>query len=145
MTAPFLDRLAPHLLAAALCFGLAAANAIRIGTWLLVGTLAGLVGVLFRLALEYADRWRDVLIMWAQNEGIAGFLFVLMTCMTATLVAAWLVRCVSPHATGSGIPHVEAVLREEILPSPFHLIWVKFFGGLLAIGSGLALGREGPS
>jgi CIC family chloride channel protein len=56
-----------------------------------------------------------------------------------------LVRRVSPHASGSGIPHVEAVLREEIPPAPFHLIWVKFFGGLLAIGSGLALGREGPS
>jgi chloride channel protein, CIC family len=40
---------------------------------------------------------------------------------------------------------VEAVLREEIPQAPFRLIWVKFLGGLLAIGSGLALGREGPS
>jgi chloride channel protein, CIC family len=50
-----------------------------------------------------------------------------------------------PHASGSGIPHVEAVFNEEIQQAPFHLIWVKFCGGVLAIGSGLALGREGPS
>jgi H+/Cl- antiporter ClcA len=43
------------------------------------------------------------------------------------------------------IPHVEAVLNEQIPQAPFHLICVKFFGGVLAIGSGLALGREGPS
>ena len=112
---------------------------------LLVGAAAGAVGALFRLALEHADQWRNDLITWAQQEGLAGFLLVLLTCTTAPLFAAWLVRHVSPYASGSGIPHVEAVLREEIPQAPFHLIWVKFLGGLFAIGSGLALGREGPS
>ena len=112
---------------------------------LLVGAAAGAVGALFRLTLEHADQWRNDLITWAQQEGLAGFLLVLVTCTTAPLFAAWLVRHVSPYASGSGIPHVEAVLREEIPQAPFHLIWVKFLGGLLAIGSGLALGREGPS
>jgi len=112
---------------------------------LVVGAAAGLVGAILRLTLEQADRLRDALIAWAQGEKLAGFLFVVGTCAAATLVAAWLVRRFSPHASGSGIPHVEAVLNEEIPQAPVHLIWVKFCGGVLAIGSGLALGREGPS
>ena len=112
---------------------------------LIVGAAAGLVGAIFRLTLQQADRLRDALIAWAQGEKLAGFLIVVVTCAAAVLIAAWLVRRFSPHASGSGIPHVEAVLNEEILQAPFHLIWVKFCGGVLAIGSGLALGREGPS
>src|SRR5260370_30434739 len=60
-------------------------------------------------------------------------------------VAAWLVRRYSPHASGSGIPHVEAVLNEDLPQAPFRIIPVKFVAGVLAIGSGLALGREGPT
>jgi chloride channel protein, CIC family len=112
---------------------------------LIVGAAAGLVGAIFRLTLEQADRLRDALIAWAQGEKLPGFLFVVATCAATALIAAWLVRRFSPHASGSGIPHVEAVLNEEIPQAPFHLIWVKFCGGVLAIGSGLALGREGPS
>jgi CIC family chloride channel protein len=112
---------------------------------LIVGAAAGLVGAIFRLTLEQADRLRDSLIAWAHGERLLGFLFVVATCAAAALIAAWLVRRFSPHASGSGIPHVEAVLNEEIPQAPFHLIWVKFCGGVLAIGSGLALGREGPS
>jgi CIC family chloride channel protein len=72
-------------------------------------------------------------------------LLVTVTCAAATGIAAWLVRRFAPHASGSGIPHVESVLKEELRPAPFLLIPVKFLGGVLAIGSGLALGREGPS
>jgi chloride channel protein, CIC family len=115
------------------------------GLALLVGAAAGLVGAAFRFALEQADRLRDALIAWAHGERLAGFLSVVATCAAAALLATWLVRRFSPQASGSGIPHVEAVLNEEIPQAPFRLIWVKFVGGLLAIGSGLALGREGPS
>ena len=112
---------------------------------LLVGAVAGLIGAAFRLALEHADRLRDLFISWAHGKGLIGFLLVTAACAAAVAVAAWLVRRFSPHASGSGIPHVEAVVQGELPPAPFMLIPVKFAGGLLAIGGGLALGREGPS
>ena len=112
---------------------------------LLVGAISGTVGAIFRLSLEQADRLRNLLIAWAHGGRTMGLLFILVTCASATALAAWLVRRYAPQASGSGIPHVEAVLHGQLPPAPFRLIPVKFVGGLLAIGSGLALGREGPS
>ncbi|MBV9286483.1 MAG: H(+)/Cl(-) exchange transporter ClcA [Hyphomicrobiales bacterium] len=112
---------------------------------LVAGALAGLVGAVFRLSLVEADRYRGALIEWAHGREALGFLIVVAACAAATALAAWLVRRFSPHASGSGIPHVEAVLRGELPPAPFLLIPVKFLGGVLAIGAGLALGREGPT
>jgi CIC family chloride channel protein len=109
------------------------------------GALAGLVGAIFRLTLTEADGVRNAFIAWAHGPAALGFVFVLTGCAAASAVAAGLVRRLSPQAHGSGIPHVEAVLRGELPPAPFLLIQVKFLGGLLAIGAGLALGREGPS
>jgi len=42
---------------------------------------------------------------------------------------------------GKRIPHVEAVLNEQIPQAPFHLIWVQFCGGVLAIGSAHFVGK----
>jgi chloride channel protein, CIC family len=112
---------------------------------LIVGAAAGFVGAVFRLALEQADRLRDTLIARGHGEHVAGFLIVVGACAAATLVAASLVRRFSPYASGSGIPQVEAVLSGELPEPPFRIIPVKFVGGVLAIGAGLALGREGPS
>ena len=112
---------------------------------LAVGGAAGLLGALFRRALEAADRQREVLAEWAQQRELLGLAILVALGAAATMTAAWLVRRFSPEASGSGIPHVEAVLNHRKLPAPLWLIPVKFLGGWLAIGAGLALGREGPT
>lgn len=109
------------------------------------GAAAGMLGAVFRLALVRADGFRDLVLDWAHGHRIAGILGIIAISSVATGFAAWLVRRFSPQATGSGIPHVEAQLRGDWSGNPLRIISVKFFGGLVAIGSGLALGREGPS
>ncbi len=111
----------------------------------IVGAGAGLVGALFLLALKRADDGRNALIAWAHGGRLAGFVLVVSVIAAAAALAASLVRRFSPAASGSGIPQVEAALHGELRQAPFRLIPIKFVGGLLAIGSGLALGREGPS
>ena len=87
---------------------------------LVVGVAAGFAGAAYRLCLSAADHWRDVIIAWAQGRALVGFFCVVALCGASAFVAAWLVRRFSPHASGSGIPHVESVLRGETPPSaPF--------------------------
>jgi CIC family chloride channel protein len=112
---------------------------------LVVGAAAGLIGAVFRIVLEGADQLRDRAIAWAHGEPILGFVLIVAAGAAAAWIAAWMVRRFAPLASGSGIPHVEAVLRGEVPPAPYILLPVKFVGGVLAIGAGMALGREGPS
>jgi CIC family chloride channel protein len=112
---------------------------------LVAGAVSGLVGGVFRRSLDQADRFRTLFIAWARTENATGLFVVIVATAAATALAVWLVRRFAPQAGGSGIPHVEAVLHGEQPPSQIILIPVKFVGGVLAIGCGLALGREGPT
>src|SRR5262249_59483795 len=60
-------------------------------------------------------------------------------------VALWLVRRFAPDASGSGIPQLKAFLLGEHGMEWRRLLPAKFIAGLLGIGSGFALGREGPT
>ncbi|MEZ0491655.1 chloride channel protein [Kineococcus sp. TBRC 1896] len=112
----------------------------------LVGALTGLTAATFRLALTGAGGWRDRLTDLARGHGALGLLLLVGGGAVCTAAAAALVRRVEPHAEGSGIPHVEAVVEGRAGPGRFRILPVKYAGGLLAIGGGgLALGREGPS
>jgi CIC family chloride channel protein len=112
---------------------------------LLVGCATGLVCAVFRRLLQAADALRGEYIAWAHQEGLVGFLLVVASTAAATALAAALVSRISPNAAGSGIPEVEAVIKGGEPGRPVRTAIVKFVGGVLAIGSGLALGREGPS
>jgi CIC family chloride channel protein len=110
-----------------------------------VGAGVGLVDAIFRLTLEEADHVRNALIALGHEAHVLGFLLIVAACSMTASFGAWLVRRFSPHASGSGIPQVEAMLHANLALSPPSLLPVKFLGGLSAIGGGLALGREGPS
>jgi chloride channel protein, CIC family len=112
---------------------------------LLVGAVAGLAGAIFRIGLRHLDVWRTELILKAHEFGWAGIVVVVAAPTLAAAAASWMVRAIAPESSGSGIPYVERQLREGWIGNPVRIFLVKFFGGWLAIGSGLALGREGPT
>lgn len=116
---------------------------ILIGEGLLVGAAAGLVVLLYRVALEYAGAWLTEALEFAGRSAayMAGWFVIL-------LAMAWLVsRLVrfEPMISGSGIPQLKGEMTGRFDQCWWRVLAAKFAGGFLCIFGGLALGREGPS
>ncbi len=111
----------------------------------LVGAGAGTVALMFRAALNGADLLRNGLIAWAHHLPGLGWVFPALFTLLGAVISVAITRRYAPEASGSGIPHLEAVLQRLRKLEWKRVLPVKFIGGVLAIGSGLALGREGPT
>ncbi len=111
----------------------------------LVGLLAGTAAILFRGLLAAADAGRRALVAWAHQVPVVGWVAPALFCAAGAALAVFLVRRYAPETSGSGIPHIEAVLLRRRIMRWRRVLAVKFFGGVAAIGAGLALGREGPT
>lgn len=120
----------------------------RAALWLaiaLCGPGVGLVSSAFHLALDRALALREALGAALAPYGAPGLALLMGMCAGAVSLAVWLTERFAPRAAGSGIQHVEAVERGLAERWPFAVGWVKFVGGVLGIGGGLVLGREGPT
>ncbi|MFD3698389.1 ClC family H(+)/Cl(-) exchange transporter [Streptomyces sp. NPDC058646] len=108
------------------------------------GGLVGLVGGGFRWCLARAEELRGSLLAHSAETGGPDWLIPVALTATGAAVACAIAQRV-PLAAGSGIQDVEAVWRGERAPRSLWILPAKFAGGLIAMGSGLLLGREGPT
>jgi CIC family chloride channel protein len=111
----------------------------------LVGAGAGVVALGFRAALTGADALRNGLIAWAQRMPLWGWILPILFSALGAGISVTLTRRFAPETSGSGIPHLEAVLHRFSKLDWKRVLPIKFFGGIIAIGGGMALGREGPT
>ncbi|PEG35090.1 ClC family H(+)/Cl(-) exchange transporter [Mycolicibacterium agri] len=113
-------------------------------TAVVAGVFIGFAGGAFRWCLDTADRLRGHLVDWAHSLPGPGWLVPIAVAAAGATLAGLIVRW-EPLAAGSGIQHVEAVFLGEARPPLIRLLPAKFVGGVLSMGSGLVLGREGPT
>ncbi|MBD0372888.1 MAG: chloride channel protein [Pyrinomonadaceae bacterium] len=111
---------------------------------ILIGVLCGLAAVAFHLAIRFAEHR---LINRAMTA--AAYSWILWTILTPTLgglLSGVLLQYVVPDARGSGIPQVKVAYAVKGGRLSFtHSTVGKFLLGVLQIGSGASLGREGPT
>lgn len=110
----------------------------------LAGVGIGFVGAFFREGIHLLGMRLVQFVEWAHQFGWLGVLLPVLLGALGAGVSRWLVKRV-PVAAGSGVQHVEAIMRHEADFPPLMTLPIKFVGGLLSIGVGLALGREGPT
>ena len=65
--------------------------------------------------------------------------------LLAAALLLWRLGIYEPQAGGSGIPQIKGVILGVLRLRWLRVLWVKLVGGIVGIGLGLSLGREGPS
>ncbi len=110
-----------------------------------VGVLAGAIAVGFQVSLDYAEQGRIALLsMLHRNISWGWAILPVMAAMLGS-IAAYLTSRYAPAASGSGIPHIRAVLAGKRTLDWKRILPVKFLGGVLGLGAGFSMGREGPT
>ena len=108
------------------------------------GLFGGLAAVVFQSLVSVV-----FFILWEvpsqqMRPGTFAF-FSLATIVVTSIVAGLILTFVSRAAAGSGIPQVMVAYWRDFGFMPAKVVVAKFFAGVLSIGGGCSLGREGPT
>jgi len=112
---------------------------------LLVGALTGFVGAVFQIALARFADMKDMLM--GLLSGFTAIPLIASIVISAVMVflALLLVRKIAPETAGSGVQEMEGALEDARPVRWKRVLPIKFIAGLLSLGSGMVMGREGPT
>lgn len=109
-----------------------------------VGAASGLVISVYRVVLGHIMK-HTYAIYHFMGENKVYIIFGILFLMLMGYIVGSFVKDES-MISGSGIPQIEGILTGHFKePGPIKVLVYKFVGGVIAIGSGLSLGIEGPS
>ncbi len=104
---------------------------------IVIGVLAGLAAVLFTLAIKGTTH-----LLFGISPSVVRFILVPTL---VSFVTGFLLKQYFPEARGSGVPQTEAAYHLQQGYVPGRVAFGKFLTGVLCIGCGHSMGREGPS
>lgn len=107
------------------------------------GILVGLVISMLRISIKSGEALRGSLI--AKAAGKPGVSLALIALLAGLYALMCLIVKLEPMAGSSGIPQVKAELLGKMRQRWYTVLPAKFALTVIDIGSGLSLGREGPS
>ena len=109
-----------------------------------IGAAAGLVVVLFRYLLVQAENLRTLVYRALPGRSFWWTLCWILVLVLIGLLLGWAAKK-RPMIRGSGIPQIKGALLGKMRLDWAPELPLKLGTGLLGLGAGLSLGREGPS
>lgn len=108
-----------------------------------VGIAAGLISVLYRFLLSFAEQKLMSVIDCIKGSPLKTALWFIVLIALGVFVS--FINRWEPYASGSGIPQVVGEVKGYMSPEWIRVIIAKLAGGTTSVFAGLSLGREGPS
>jgi CIC family chloride channel protein len=106
----------------------------------IIGIVAALSAVLLKQGSGWLGTWRvhttQIFPAWISLPFIG---------LSLGFLSGWLVQRLAPEAAGSGIPQVKAALANVPIKLSWRVAFVKLISAIITLGSGLTLGRQGPT
>jgi chloride channel protein, CIC family len=106
----------------------------------LIGLVSGLAAVLLQVGIALLGSWRLEL-----SQLAAPYLVLPLIGMVGGGLAGLVLNTLAPEAKGSGIPQVKIALAQLPMPLNWRVAIAKLISSTLALGSGIMLGRQGPT